>query len=204
LTKDIGDFVVGIPRQAFFEDLDAEVSAAVESAIGKLAILASSVGDFGLPVNQDRTLQSYESYAYHRTTVTDSPQLYDPETLRRIRSGERITVADYQAAVRELKRIRSEIGKQFRDVDVFVMPTTPIPAQGIAALIADHSLLRPIELRLLRNTRPANVWGLPAISIPCGFTSSGLPIGLQIVGPPGGDAKVLRMAYAYEQARKNA
>jgi Asp-tRNA(Asn)/Glu-tRNA(Gln) amidotransferase A subunit family amidase len=203
LTKDIdiGDFVVGIPRQAFFEGLDAEVSAAVEHAIGKLAILASSVRDFDLPVNQDRTPQSYESYAYHRTTVADSPKLYDPETLRRIRSGDSITERNYQAAASDLRKIRSEIGEQFRHVDVFAMPTTPLPAPRIAELIADHSLLRPVELRLLRNTRPANVWGLPAISVPCGFTSSGLPIGLQIVGPPGGDAKVLRTAYAYEQSR---
>jgi len=200
LTKDIGDFVVGIPRQAFFEDLDAEVSDAVDTAVGKLAILASSVRDFDLPVNQDRTLQSYESYAYHRTTVADSPELYDPETLRRIRSGDSITESNYQAAASDLRNIRSEIGEQFRHVDVFVMPTTPVPAPRIAELIADHSLLRPVELLLLRNTRPANVWGLPAISVPCGFTSSGLPIGLQIVGPPGGDAKVLRAAYAYEQS----
>jgi aspartyl-tRNA(Asn)/glutamyl-tRNA(Gln) amidotransferase subunit A len=202
LSKDIGDFVVGIPRRAFFDDLDAEVSGAVESAIAKLATLTSSVRDFDLPVNQDRTLQSYESYAYHRTTVTDSPELYDPETLRRIRSGDSITESNYQAAASELRKIRSEIGEQFRHVDVFVMPTTPAPAPRIAELISDHSLLRPVELRLLRNTRPANVWGLPAISVPCGFTSSGLPIGLQIVGPPGGDAKVLRTAYAYEQSRK--
>jgi aspartyl-tRNA(Asn)/glutamyl-tRNA(Gln) amidotransferase subunit A len=60
--------------------------------------------------------------------------------------------------------------------------------------------LRPQELLLLRNTRPANVWGLPAISIPCGFTKTGLPIGLQIIGPHEGEAKVLRLAHAYEQA----
>ena len=66
--------------------------------------------------------------------------------------------------------------------------------------MGDTAALRPSELLLLRNTRPVNVWGLPAISVPCGFTSAGLPIGLQISGPPGGDAAVLQVAHAYEQA----
>jgi aspartyl-tRNA(Asn)/glutamyl-tRNA(Gln) amidotransferase subunit A len=57
---------------------------------------------------------------------------------------------------------------------------------------------------LLRNTRPVNVWGLPAISIPCGLTSQGLPMGLQIIGPPNGELKVLRAAHAFEQSDQAA
>jgi Asp-tRNA(Asn)/Glu-tRNA(Gln) amidotransferase A subunit family amidase len=82
------------------------------------------------------------------------------------------------------------------------MPTTPVPAPRIADLTEDRARLRPSELLLLRNTRPVNVWGLPAISVPCGFTKQGLPMGFQIVSPPGGDAKVLRAAYAYERIRE--
>jgi Asp-tRNA(Asn)/Glu-tRNA(Gln) amidotransferase A subunit family amidase len=93
---------------------------------------------------------------------------------------------------------------QFQQMDVFVMPAVPISAPRISGLITDPAILRPTELLLLRNTRPANVWGLPAISVPCGFTSAGLPIGLQIVGPPGGESRVLRTAYAYEQRRRLA
>ena len=88
----------------------------------------------------------------------------------------------------------------FADVDLLVTPTTPVPAPLIAELKQNPDLLRPRELLLLRNTRPINVWGLPAISIPCGFTPAGLPIGLQIVGPHWGEAKVLQLAHAYEQA----
>jgi Asp-tRNA(Asn)/Glu-tRNA(Gln) amidotransferase A subunit family amidase len=95
--------------------------------------------------------------------------------------------------------MRREIIEKFLGIDVFLMPTTPIPAPRISQLMKDPALLRPAELVLLRNTRPVNVWGLPAISIPCGITSGGLPIGLQIVGPPGGEAKVLRAGRAYEQ-----
>ena len=86
-------------------------------------------------------------------------------------------------------------------VDFIITPTLPIPAPRIAPLLEDRSRLRPAELLLLRNTRPMNVWGLPAISVPCGFTSAGLPIGLQISGAPGRDAEVLQVAYAFEQSR---
>jgi aspartyl-tRNA(Asn)/glutamyl-tRNA(Gln) amidotransferase subunit A len=88
----------------------------------------------------------------------------------------------------------------FDGVDVLVTPTTPLPAPSIADLTANPDALRPAELRLLRNTRPFNVWGLPAISVPCGFTQGGLPIGLQIAGPHWREDMVLRLAYTYEQA----
>lgn len=190
--------VLGIPRKYFFEDLDSEVAKAVEGAIDQLTDLALTVRELELPVSMDRTLQSAESYAYHREMVATSPQLYDPETLRRIRSGEHVSEGEYQNALQDLYRMRREIIEKFQGLDVVLTPTTPIPAPRISELMKDPALLRPAELVLLRNTRPVNVWGLPAISIPCGITSRGLPIGLQIVGPPGGEAKVLRAANAYE------
>ncbi len=85
-------------------------------------------------------------------------------------------------------------------MDLLVTPAVPIPAPPIAELQQNPELLRPRELVLLRNTHPFNVWGLPAISIPCGFTSSGLPIGLQIAGPHWGETLVLHLAHAYEHA----
>ena len=102
--------------------------------------------------------------------------------------------------ISELEDARRDVAVVFSNVDLLVTPTTPIPATTIAELQQNPDLLRPRELLLLRNTRPANVWGLPAISIPCGFTSAGLPIGLQIIGPRWGEAAVLRLAEAYEQA----
>ena len=99
-----------------------------------------------------------------------------------------------------MQKIRGEIGRVFEDVDVLVTPTMPVPAPAIAELKQNPDLLRPRELLLLRNTRPVNLWGLPAISVPCGFTSTGLPIGLQIIGPHWREDRVLQLAYAYEQA----
>ena len=202
LQQGIEQFVVGIPRQYFFEDLHPEVAAAVERAIVQLTALASGIRELNLAVDEDRTLQSAEAYAYHRERIAASPEVYQPETLRRIRSGKRFTASEYQSALESLRQVRREIVGKFEEVDVLVMPTTPIPAPRIADLIENPSLLRPTELFLLRNTRPVNVWGLPAISVPCGFTKEGLPIGLQIVGPPGGEAKVLRAAHTYEKFTK--
>ena len=108
-------------------------------------------------------------------------------------------MAEVERAHRDHQRTRSEIKEVFAKVDFLVTPTTPIPAPAIEELKRDPDLLRPRELVLLRNTRPVNVWGLPAISIPCGFTAAGLPIGLQIIGPHSEEGKVLQLAHAYEQ-----
>ena len=202
LETRVGNFVLGIPKKFFFEDLDDEVALAVEHAIDQLTTLGSTVREIDLPVSIDRTLQAAESYAYHREMIASSSELYDPETLRRLLSGEGITSQEYENALHDLQKQRREIAQRFREIDVLVTPTTPIPAPPISALLKDRALLRPAELLLLRNTRPVNVWGLPAISVPCGFTSQGLPIGLQIVGWPGGEGKVLQIAHAYEKIRE--
>jgi Asp-tRNA(Asn)/Glu-tRNA(Gln) amidotransferase A subunit family amidase len=191
---------VGVPRQFFFEDLDVEVAAAAQEALRVIATCSASMVEISLPVNPDRTLQAAESYGYHKPFVEASPELYDPETLRRIRSGQAINPPQREQALRELEQARGEIVALFRAVDVLITPTTPIPAPNLKELQDHPDLLRPRELLLLRNTRPANVWGLPAISLPCGFTNTGLPIGLQIIGAPWQETSILRLAYAYEQA----
>jgi aspartyl-tRNA(Asn)/glutamyl-tRNA(Gln) amidotransferase subunit A len=189
---------IGVPREFFCDDLDPEIAAAFEQALGVLRTLSCEIRDFNVPVSNDRSLQSAESYAYHRKWIAETPELYQPETLRRIRTGENINHTE--TLQREQKKIRHEIGSVFDQVDVLVTPTTPIPPPTIAELREHPEMLRPREIVLLRNTRPANVWGLPAISLPCGFTAAGLPIGLQIIGPAWGEARVLQLAFAYEQA----
>jgi aspartyl-tRNA(Asn)/glutamyl-tRNA(Gln) amidotransferase subunit A len=191
---------IGIPRKFFYEDLDVEVASAVELALDVLKSLGCEIREMNLDVPTDRTLQAAESYAHHREFVKRSPELYQPETLRRIRTGENISTAQVEAALRDLAKARSEIQRVFSNLDFLVTPAVPIAAPPLAELKENPDLLRPRELVLLRNTRPFNVWGLPAISVPCGFTIAGLPIGLQIAGPAWSEAAVLRLAYAYEQA----
>jgi aspartyl-tRNA(Asn)/glutamyl-tRNA(Gln) amidotransferase subunit A len=191
---------VGVPRAYFFEDLDPEVAPAMEHALRGISTLVAEVKEVQLEVPTDRTLQAAESYAYHAANVAKSPELYEPETVRRIGSGESVSAAEYMERRRELDEARRSIGQVFAEVDLLVTPTMPMPAPAIADLKANAEALRPAELKLLRNTRPFNVWGLPAISLPCGFTQSGLPIGLQIAGPHWREDLVLRLAHAYEQA----
>jgi aspartyl-tRNA(Asn)/glutamyl-tRNA(Gln) amidotransferase subunit A len=200
LGKRLEPLRIGVPRKFFFEDLDADVASAMNHALSGLATLGAELRELELPVSTDRTLQSAEAYAFHAEFVARIPELYQPETLRRIRTGEKVSPEKVLECRRDLERARRDITATFDDVDLLVTPTTPIPAPTIAELKQNPDLLRPRELVLLRNTRPINVWGLPAISIPCGFTSSGLPIGLQITGPHWGEAKVLQLAHAYEQA----
>jgi aspartyl-tRNA(Asn)/glutamyl-tRNA(Gln) amidotransferase subunit A len=191
---------VGVPREYFFDDLDPEVASAMNHALDGIRTIAAEVKEVRLDVPTDRTLQKAESYATHAKSVAQNPELYDPETVRRIRSGEEVSAAEYIEQRRELDVARRSIRSIFADVDVLVSPTTPMPAPTIAELKASPDALRPAELRLLRNTRPFNVWGLPAISVPCGFTQTGLPIGLQIAGPHWREDMVLQLAFAYEQA----
>ena len=190
---------IAVPRKFFCEELDPEVTSAFEQALTVLSTM-SDISEINLEVPTDRTLQKAESYAYHCEFVRQSPELYQPETLRRIRTGEGISPEDAAQCKRELQEARKQIASVFNDVDLLITPTTPTPAPVISELKANPDLLRPRELALLRNTRPMNVWGLPAISVPCGFTQSGLPIGLQIIGPHGGESEVLQLAHAYEQA----
>lgn len=191
---------VGVPRKFFYEDLDPEVASAVEQALHTLVAISGAVREIKLDVPTDRTLQSAESYAYHAPFVSRSPELYQPETLNRILKGADISGEEVEQRRSELREIRREIDKVFESIDVLITPTTPVPAPTIAELKENPDLLRPRELLLLRNTRPVNVWGLPAISVPCGFTTSGLPIGLQIIGPHWQEERVLQLAFAYEQA----
>lgn len=196
---------IGIPRAYFYEGLHPEIQAAMDTALSVLGKLTSSQHEIEIQATNDMALTAIlimkaEAYAYHREYVTKSPDLYQPETLKRIRAGAEISGADYIDARRHLDQYRRSISKIFDRVDLVVTATTPVPPLTISELLADPDHLRAKEVVSARNTRPFNLLGLPAVSIPCGFTSKGLPIGMQIIGPPSGEATVLRLARAYEQA----
>jgi aspartyl-tRNA(Asn)/glutamyl-tRNA(Gln) amidotransferase subunit A len=192
---------IGVPRAFFFEDLDPEVAGAVEKAIQVFRDLGADIRDeMRIEVSTDRTLSSAESWAYHEPFVARSPELYQPATLARIKSGEKISAEDALRARQELDASRVAIAKIFEDVDVLLTPTVPIPPPRIADLQKNPENLRPAELIMLRNTRPFNVWGIPAITVPCGFTKYGIPIGLQLAAAAWKEDAVLRAAHAYERA----
>ena len=192
---------VGVPRKFFYEGLDPEVVPVVEDALRVVAGLAAEMREVSVPVDPDRTVARAEIYAYHGPYAREHADKYNPETLRRINAGADVGVHDYIARRQELELARRRIAEIFKNVDVVVTPTTPAPPPLVAELQADISRLRERELLMLRNTWPFNVLGLPAISVPCGETPDGLPVGLQIAGPAGAEARVLGFARAFEGAR---
>ena len=191
---------VGVPRVFFFDNLHPEIAGAVERAIEIFRKLRAEIREVKLDVSTDRTLSSAEAYAYHESFVAKSPELYQPATLARIQSGARISADDALRASRDLQSSRDTIRKIFREVDVLLTPTVPMPPPAIADLREHPGDLRPQELVMLRNTRPFNVWGIPTISVPCGLTKDGLPIGLQLAAAHGREDVLLQAAHGYEQA----
>jgi len=193
---------ISTPRVHFYEGLHPEIQAAIETALSELGKFTSHQHNIEIPAPNDAALLilKVEAYAYHREYVTKTPELYQPETLKRIQGGAEISATEYINARRQLDQYRRSISKIFDAVDLVVTPTTPVPPFAISELLADLDHLRAKEVLTSPNTRPFNLLGLPTVSVPCGFTSKGLPIGMQITGPPGGEATVLRLAYAYEQA----
>jgi aspartyl-tRNA(Asn)/glutamyl-tRNA(Gln) amidotransferase subunit A len=190
---------IGVPRKFFFDDLHPEIASAVEKAIEVFRKLHAEIREVELDVSTDRTLSSAEAYAFHKAFVDNSSELYQPATLARIQGGASISADEVLRARGDLEASREAIKAIFDEVDVLLTPTVPIPPPTIADLRAHPEELRPKELLMLRNTRPFNVWGIPAISVPCGFTKDGLPIGLQLAAAPWREGLLFQAAQEYEQ-----
>jgi len=202
LDKPTSSLKLGIPRALFYEGLHPAIQSAMETALSVLQKLTATQREIEIPPVNDIALvvQRTEAYTYHWEYFSRTPELYHPDTLKRLKSAKDITTAEYDSARRKFDELRRSAPNLFKSVDLIITPTTPVPPFTISELLADLDQLRAKELITVRNTRPFNLLGLPTISIPCGFTTAGLPIGMQITGPTGGEATVLRLANAYERA----
>jgi aspartyl-tRNA(Asn)/glutamyl-tRNA(Gln) amidotransferase subunit A len=189
---------LGVPRAVFYDKLDPEIEAAINTALGLLRRLTGGVREVSLPPISDSIAPNIvlaENYAFHALYFAKTPELYHAAIGRNLQQGSKVSTAAYIQSRRELDEARRTIGTVFSDVDLLVTPTTAVAPPTI-----EEAVRLGIELEMNRNTGLFNVYGLPTISIPCGCTSSGLPIGMQISGPHFGEAKVLMLANAYEQA----
>lgn len=192
LAMPVSKLRVGALRNPFFENLDPETAAAVEAALAVLRKLTAGVSDVEIPpVGIASRVMGAEAYAYHAQTITQSPELYLPGTRTSILASANGKAADYVLARRRLEQLRREIWSVFENVNILITPTTPEPATIIGETPKRNAGIA---------TSPFDVYGLPAISAPCGFSSAGLPIGLQIVGAPWAESTVLALARAYERA----
>jgi len=205
---------VGIPRTPFYENVEREVMKAVDEALVVLRTIAGDVREVQLPASPGLgAVSNAEIYAYHAPWVTKTPDLYQDATRRIVLGGANAKVETYIEGRRRLELARREIAKAFESVDVVVTPTTTgvaslIPRQGSAPTSANPTATAGSTptgpagggAPGFRNTSYFSYYGLPAISVPCGFTTAGLPIGLQIAGGPFAEATILALASAYEHA----
>ena len=202
LSEDVRELRVGIARAHFFDDLDPDVARAMDEALKVVAHLVGGMQDIEVPRDAFRTIFDAEIYEFHEAMAAKTPELYQSLTLFRVQKTAGISATDYIRERRRLAAFRSNAERIFEQVDVVITPTVPAPAPKLADLealaIPD---VRPFEMKyLLRNTAPFSSLFWPSMSVPCGFSRDGLPVGMQISSRPGGDSVVLRLAHAYEQA----
>ena len=205
LGRGVKGMRVGVPRGYFYERLDDEVGSAVEAALGTLRDLGAEVRDLDLPsaeagmmalfgvvlaeaqhIHAERLRGRASDFGADVRAILEQPAPKTPELVAALGKTYELTVA-FQRAL--------------ETVDVLVTPTTPIPAVRIGEdTVRRGGVDEPSLLALIRCTAPFNATHLPALSLPCGFTRDGLPIGLQIAGRAFDEATVLAAGHAYEQA----
>jgi aspartyl-tRNA(Asn)/glutamyl-tRNA(Gln) amidotransferase subunit A len=202
---------IGVPEHYFLDDADPEVKTRVEGAIRLLEHLGARTRPVSLPsvayAYKAFPLIRSEALSYQRRFLESRRDEYaDKEIMRRLLALNFVLAPHAQLALQVRTRIRREFAEVLREVDVLATPTVPVPAfPGDPDAPEDEETRRlqkrPLGLHrlLTRLTVPFNFSGMPAISVPCGFTSDGLPIGLQLAGRLGEDGTVLRAAYTFEQ-----
>ena len=191
---------VGVPREFFFENVDPEVEKSVQSAIGVLGELGAIVTEVEVPLIAEipgalTAMMLPEALAYHQKWMAERPDDYGDDVRYRLELGSGYLAVHYVQAQR-LRGIAVEAWRQdvFPKVDLVATPTTPVTARPIS----EGDL--QVTFSLIRFTNLFNFLGVPAISLPCGFSTEGLPIGLQLAGRWWDEGTMLRAAHAYEQA----
>jgi aspartyl-tRNA(Asn)/glutamyl-tRNA(Gln) amidotransferase subunit A len=198
MKEPIAGLRLGIPRVPFFDLMDADVAKPVEDAIRVLAKMTKRVKDVTLPSTREITLAG-ETNAYHEEFFTRTPGRYQIPTRRNLQNNANAKAADYVRSLWKLELLRRTIDDSFTDVDLVVLPTRRRIPRKIDAAIKRERTDKPLNPEL-ENTGQFNAYGIPAISVPCGFSAAGLPVGLMIAGPRFSEARVLALAAAYERA----
>ena len=201
---------LGVPDRFFFRHIDPEVEATVRAAIGLLERLGATIEQVHIPESIDemfevyRAIQKPEAYTYHHDQgwLEARQDLYRTDTLEKIRSGATYSASDYIRALRARREFTAAMREAMAHVDALVTPTLPVPARRVDE-IHTPLLYDGVEEPAgdsLRFTFPFDLTGQPALTIPCGFTSAGLPVGVQLVAANFGEATLLRLGHAYQRA----
>jgi aspartyl-tRNA(Asn)/glutamyl-tRNA(Gln) amidotransferase subunit A len=206
-TLSLQGLALGVPQEAFFAPLDPEVRAAWQAALLVLREEGAEVVDVELPlaaIEVYRTIQKPEASLAHmqKGWLSEHRDDYTALTLQRLLEGQQIPAVAYLHALHQRRIFSNSMRTVLRQVDALVLPTLPIPAVLIEQANQEISIDGVAEnatTALLRLTMPFNLASLPAISFPCGFTTNGLPVGLQVAGRPFEESTVLHIAHAYQQ-----
>ncbi|MGH7311532.1 MAG: amidase, partial [Candidatus Rokuibacteriota bacterium] len=191
---------VGVSRAYFLEGVQPEVVAAFERALETLRESGASIVDVEIPSiwasPAYMAILLSEAFAYHERDLRERPHLYGEGLRDKLLAGGLFSGAEYVQAQRLRARLQAEMLGVLRRVDVLASPTMLSPALTFA-VVQDPDLPYPFPKS---NTSPFNMAGLPALALPCGFSTTGLPLSLQLAGRPFDEATVLRVGHAFEQA----
>lgn len=215
LSRSVSDLRVGVPRAPFFDHVDLDTSKAVEDAISVFAKLTGSTKDVRLPPTAAYTWMDLNSigdemYAYHEGLFKTEEVRYMlafHSLLKGLKDGLDNGVDSCSSKVSsyirhrwDMELLRRTVDDAFKDFDFVVLPTSRTVPGKLSEVIRleEHPEARNPDESFLDNTTPFNVFGIPAISVPCGFSRDGLPIGLMIAGPHFSEGKLLALAHAYE------
>ena len=190
-----------------FEEVETEVETAVRACGDVFEQLGATVGHFDFPqaraaqqLNPRGLVISAEAYEVNRALVEEHFDDLDPIIAFRLTKGREIPAHEYLRIMRERVRLRAETRTALRDIDALLAPTVPIPPPRLEDADRDRHTYTESNLVCLRNTALGNLLDLCALSVPCGFTAAGLPIGLMIYAKPFDEATLLRIGQAFQGA----
>lgn len=201
MSQPISGMRVGMPIGCY-DRLDPEVQSAVMSAIDVIRKLVKEVKEVSLPSpGEAAVIGPYsEAYAWHKETFDATPQKYMLHTRQTIEANSKMDAATYIRAHWQLELLRRTVDQAFTDFDLVVLPTMNILPPKLQDMLDEDAHPAPHDPRSYGNASLFNLYGTPAISVPCGFSNTGLPIGLCISGPHFSEGKILALACAYESA----
>ena len=207
LERGVAGLTLGVPRTVFWEDCDPEVEARVREAIAHVESLGARVVDIEFEhaeaarqLNPGGLVIAAEAYDVNRGLVESSFDDLDPIVSFRVVKGRDIPAHEYIATVRAWEELRARTVAALDGIDGLLCPTVMIPPVPVADALATTDTYAERNLQALRNTSIGNILGLCGLSVPCGFTERGLPVGLMIYGKPFDEAGVLRAGHAFQQS----
>ncbi|MEW1748937.1 amidase [Streptomyces angustmyceticus] len=205
---DMSGLRIGVPVNYYFDRVAPEVEAAVREALTQMTDMGAELVEVEIPMTRyiqptHWGLMVPEATAYHERTLRSVPELYGPDVRILLEAGELVSAGDYLRAQRSRTLMRQAWLRLFDRIDVLAAPTVPMTAakRDQQTVQWPDGTTEGVAEAYVRLSSPANITGLPALSLPAGRDQAGLPIGLQLIGRPLEEATLLRAGHAYESAR---